>query len=223
MCWIHSSWAPTLLLTATDPGGTDDTLSLGARGSCMEIHRPPPGHGQAQQRSHLAHLPQHWAAWSQLIQQSLRDPRDEQSQHRQGDRRKWPPTPAVLHGKSHGERSLAGYTVHGGHKKSNMTERRDNNSRVYRRSLGQNSTFWELCTPRGPHLGVLCTPGAVGYQELTGIQAWCSAFNSGPLPCEAGIIITPVLLTQRAFIIWSSLQDEDVLKSQDLNQDCSNV
>ena len=85
--------------------------------------------------------------------------------------------------------------------KSNMTERRDNNSRVYRRSLGQNSTFWELCTPRGPHLGVLCTPGAVGYQELTGIQAWCSAFNSGPLPCEAGIIITPVSLTQRAFII----------------------
>ena len=65
---------------------------------------------------------------------------------------------------------------------------------------GTNSTFWELCTPRGPHLGVLCTPGAAGYQELTGIQACCSAVNSGPSPCEAGIIITPVLLTRKVFV-----------------------
>ena len=28
-------------------------------------------------------------------------------------RRKWQPTPVFLPGKSHGERSLAGYTVHG--------------------------------------------------------------------------------------------------------------
>ena len=33
-------------------------------------------------------------------------------------RRKWKPTPVFLPGKRHGQRSLVGYIVHGGHKKS---------------------------------------------------------------------------------------------------------
>ena len=36
-------------------------------------------------------------------------------------RRKWPPTPALLPGKSHGQRSLVGYSPWG-LKESNMTE-----------------------------------------------------------------------------------------------------
>ena len=37
-------------------------------------------------------------------------------------RREWLPTPVFLPGKSHGQRSLAGYTVHGGHKESDTVE-----------------------------------------------------------------------------------------------------
>ena len=37
--------------------------------------------------------------------------------------RKWQPTSLFLPGKFHGQRSLVGYIVHGGHKKSAMTER----------------------------------------------------------------------------------------------------
>ena len=36
-------------------------------------------------------------------------------------RRKWQPTPVFLPGKSHGQRSLAGYIVHGVAKESDMT------------------------------------------------------------------------------------------------------
>ena len=36
-------------------------------------------------------------------------------------RRKWQPTPVFLPGKSHGQRSLAGYRVHGVAKESDMT------------------------------------------------------------------------------------------------------
>ena len=36
-------------------------------------------------------------------------------------RRKWQPPPVVLPGKSHGQRSLVGYSP-GGHKESDMTE-----------------------------------------------------------------------------------------------------
>ena len=37
-------------------------------------------------------------------------------------RRKWLPTPVFLPGKSHRQRSLVGYIVHGGHKELDMTE-----------------------------------------------------------------------------------------------------
>ena len=42
-------------------------------------------------------------------------------------RRKWPPTPVFLPGKSHGQRDLEG-TVHGVTKESDMTEQLNNNN-----------------------------------------------------------------------------------------------
>ena len=46
-------------------------------------------------------------------------------------RREWQPTPVVLPGEFHGERSLAGYSLWGG-KESDMTERLNNNKNVLR-------------------------------------------------------------------------------------------
>ena len=45
-------------------------------------------------------------------------------------RRKWQPTPVSLPGKSHGQRSLVGYSPRG-HKESDTTERLNNNERSF--------------------------------------------------------------------------------------------
>ena len=46
-------------------------------------------------------------------------------------RRKWQPTPVFLRGKSHGQRSLAGYTVHGVAKKLDTTYQLNNKHNPY--------------------------------------------------------------------------------------------
>ena len=56
-------------------------------------------------------------------------------------RRKWQPTPALLPGKSHGQRSLAGYNPWG-HKESDKTERLNNSNNKNRK---QGSCF-SLCS-----------------------------------------------------------------------------
>ena len=43
-------------------------------------------------------------------------------------RRSWQPTPVLLPGKFHGQRSLAGY-IHGGHRASDLTEQLNNEQR----------------------------------------------------------------------------------------------
>ena len=52
-------------------------------------------------------------------------------------RRKWQPTPVFLPGKSHGQRSLAGYSSWG-HKESDMTE----HACIQRDILIAASEFW---------------------------------------------------------------------------------
>ena len=52
-------------------------------------------------------------------------------------RREWQPTPVFLPGKSHGQRSLAGYSPWG-RKESDMTERLNNNNWLKTQSLGWN-------------------------------------------------------------------------------------
>ena len=57
-------------------------------------------------------------------------------------RRKWQPTPALLPGKSHGQRSLEGYNPWG-HKESDKTERLNNSNNKSRK---QGSCFFSLCS-----------------------------------------------------------------------------
>ena len=45
-------------------------------------------------------------------------------------RRKWQPTPVFLPGKSHGQRSMAGYSLRG-HKESDTTQQLNNNNMVF--------------------------------------------------------------------------------------------
>ena len=60
-------------------------------------------------------------------------------------RRKWQPTPALLPGKSHGQRSLEGYNPWG-HKESDKTERLNNSNNKSRK---QGSCFFSLCSTWG--------------------------------------------------------------------------
>ena len=55
-------------------------------------------------------------------------------------RRKWQPTPVFLPGKSHRQRSLAGYSPRGGHKVSDTTELLNNNIKY------QNEINYLLCS-----------------------------------------------------------------------------
>ena len=71
-------------------------------------------------------------------------------------RRKWQPTPVFLHGESHGQRSLAGYSPWGG-KESDTTKRLNSNNIVSMRSWMSNPSGQKveelasncLCTMEG--------------------------------------------------------------------------
>ena len=65
-------------------------------------------------------------------------------------RRTWQPTPALLPGESHGQRSLAGYSPQG-HKESDMTERLTHKavSVIHRDTRPFLSRFFSIITP--PH------------------------------------------------------------------------
>ena len=57
-------------------------------------------------------------------------------------RRKWQPTPVFLPGESYGQRSLAGYIVHGVSKESDMTERLKTRTHAERESI---AALFTLC------------------------------------------------------------------------------
>ena len=62
-------------------------------------------------------------------------------------KRKWQPSPVFLPGKSHGQRSLAGYSLWG-HKELGMTEQLNSNSRACRPSwspIGSRAASSDLC------------------------------------------------------------------------------
>ena len=78
-------------------------------------------------------------------------------------RRKWHPTPIFLPGKSHGQRSLAGYSPWG-HKVLNMTELLNNNNNIlHMRGLKFSKTFISFWKSKDWYLEEL----ALDQEDLT--------------------------------------------------------
>ena len=108
--------------------------------------------------------------------------------------RKWQPTPVLLSGKLHGQRSVVGYSL-GGRKESDLTQRANNNKttnsyRIWRLTISQISSCHTPLLFRTV-LSHQSIPGRQHQFLRQSLHAWCSSGqNTFPLLLPISLICT---------------------------------